>query len=237
MANREDILNKVRALLSKTVENGCTEAEAMLALEMAGRMMDAHEITEDEIKAIEDEGAIIDAMFCERDPHAISWKLTYWIGKFTETYGYGSKYRIKFAGLRGDVDFAIWLTQYLTKFVQTELKAFMWKNGYQKLPAAPKRKVINGFVVGCCGRINTTLKQMIDKRTNVVNSTALVVAKNALIEAVTKDLDIKNADNRGRKTQMYHGAFQAGLKAGEKATFGRPIENNTGTLRLTNKSS
>ncbi len=219
MANRDDVLNKVRALLSKTVENGYTEAEAMAALEMAGKMMDAHDI-------------VIDSMFVARDPHAISWKLAYWISKFTETYTYGHKRKIQFVGLKGDTDFAIWLTQTLTKFVQAELKKFMWQHGYQSLDIARKRRVINGFVVGCCGTINIKLKKMIDARQTVVNSTALVVAKNALIQDAIKDLNIGKADNRGRKAQMYHGAYKAGVNAGDKATFGRPVEDSGGLLRL-----
>ena len=43
---REGLFAKVRALLAKTVENGCTEAEAMAALELARRLMAEHEITE-----------------------------------------------------------------------------------------------------------------------------------------------------------------------------------------------
>jgi len=42
----EKTLNKIRALLAKTIENGCTEAEAMAAIEMARAMMDAYEVTE-----------------------------------------------------------------------------------------------------------------------------------------------------------------------------------------------
>ena len=41
MNNRNSLL----ALLSKTVENGCTESEALAALDKARAMMDAHEVT------------------------------------------------------------------------------------------------------------------------------------------------------------------------------------------------
>jgi uncharacterized protein DUF2786 len=43
---RESILNKIRALLSKTLDKGCTEAEAMAALGKAQALQDAYAITE-----------------------------------------------------------------------------------------------------------------------------------------------------------------------------------------------
>ena len=43
--NRDDLIEKVRALLSKTVDNGCTEAEALAALDKAHALMDAYEVT------------------------------------------------------------------------------------------------------------------------------------------------------------------------------------------------
>jgi hypothetical protein len=47
--NRESLLDKIRALLSKTVANGCTEAEMMAALAMARAMRDAHKVTDEEL--------------------------------------------------------------------------------------------------------------------------------------------------------------------------------------------
>lgn len=48
--NRNKMIDKVRALLAKTIDNGCTEAEAMSAFEIASRMMDEYEITQDDLK-------------------------------------------------------------------------------------------------------------------------------------------------------------------------------------------
>ena len=35
--NRDSLLDKIRALMSKTVDNGCTEAEALAALTKLGQ--------------------------------------------------------------------------------------------------------------------------------------------------------------------------------------------------------
>lgn len=230
MQNREAIFNKVRALLAKTADNGCTEAEAMSALEMAEKLIERHEINEDDLK-LNDEKAIIEVSDM-RDPQNIRWKICYWVSKFTETYSYGHKKSVKFAGLKSDVEFAIWLTETLTAFTQSQLKNYMWANGFQSLQGAKRNRVINSFVIGCCSRINSKLLQMINNRKVIVNSNALVLAKQSLIDEAIKDLDIKESDNRGRKNKIYGDIFQAGQKAGENASFGRPVETG-GLLRLT----
>lgn len=230
MNNRNNILNKVRALLSKTLDNGCTENEATIALQMAEKLMQEHEIDADDLR-LDDEKAIIE-MSDMRDPQNVRWKICYFISKFTDTYAFGNRKYIKFAGLKSDVEFAMWLTEALTLFVQAQLKSYMWSNGYQKLQGTSRNRVINSFVIGCCSRINTKLSQMVNERKVTTNSTALVVAKTALINEAIKDLNIGEADNRGRKNKIYNDIFQDGQKAGDNASFGRPVEKG-GMLRLT----
>jgi hypothetical protein len=68
---REDLLAKIRALLSKTIEAGCTEGEAMLALQKARAMMDVYDVSDEELQLTKEEKA--DAhVYEERDPHDAS---------------------------------------------------------------------------------------------------------------------------------------------------------------------
>lgn len=232
MSNRDNILNKIRAILAKTVDNGCTEDEALAAIAIANRMMDEYEVTADDLK-IEDEKAIIARSDC-RDPQNVRWKLCYWIAQFTDTYSFGHKKDIKFAGLRSDVDFAIYLAEALTSFVHAQLKSYMWANGFQKFQGNERVRIVNSFVAGCCSRINIKLKQMVDSRRTTTNSTALVLTKQHLINEAIKDLNIGEYSNRGRKATFYGDIFRAGQSAGDNASFGRPVES--GVLRLTKTS-
>lgn len=226
----EKTLNKIRALLSKTIENGCTEAEAMAALEIAQRLMIEHEIDINDLKLDEEKAIIMTSDM--KDPHNVRWQLCYWIGKFTETKPIGNKKRIKFIGLKGDVDFAVWLCNTLAAFVHAELKRYMWAKGYQKLQGNSRVQVVNSFVRGCVARINSKLNEMSNKRHISSNSNAIVVAKNALIDIVVNELNIRKADNRGRKAQIAYGSvYRDGAEAGEKASFGRPVETDR-MLRL-----
>lgn len=225
----EKTLNKIRALLAKTIENGCTEAEAMAALEIAQKLMIEHEISLEDLK-LEDEKAIV-ARSDMRDPQNVRWQICYYIALFTETRSFGNKKNVKFVGLKADVDFAIWLTDTLAAFVHAQLKSYMWKNGYQKFQGNKRAKVINSFVTGCTNTICNKLAEMVKERKPTSNGTALVIAKNALIDDAIKDLGIRPADNRGRKPKFFSDILKAGMEAGESASFGRPVETG-GLLRL-----
>ena len=48
--DKDAIAHKIRSLLAKTVENGATEAEAMLAAEKARKIMDEHRLTQTDIE-------------------------------------------------------------------------------------------------------------------------------------------------------------------------------------------
>ena len=48
MADRNSIIEKIKALLAKTTANGATEAEMLAALDKAAAMRDAYDITEHE---------------------------------------------------------------------------------------------------------------------------------------------------------------------------------------------
>ena len=61
MADRNSIIEKIKALLAKTTANGCTEAEMLSALDKAAAMMDAYDITDDELQIAKDEAAILHA--------------------------------------------------------------------------------------------------------------------------------------------------------------------------------
>jgi len=74
--NREALFDKIRALLAKTVENGCTEHEMLASLAKARAMRDAYAITDDELQLAKDEAAVLrDAPPDPNDPHNIRWKL------------------------------------------------------------------------------------------------------------------------------------------------------------------
>ena len=70
MADRNSIIEKIKALLAKTTANGATEAEMMSALDKASAMMDAYDITDADVQVAKDEAAMLHAEPPDlKDPH------------------------------------------------------------------------------------------------------------------------------------------------------------------------
>lgn len=233
--NRDKLIQKIKALMSKTVENGCTEAEAMAALSMAQAMMDAYEVTEDEVNQTKQESAEVGQTKDMRDPHNIKNHMGMAISEFTNTkiWTSNNKKTLNYCGLISDVDFALWLTEHLTLFVQRELKNYIWAGGYTSLEPSSKRRVINGFVYGCTIRINQRLRELVaqGKVNASTNANALVVVKNELINRKMQELDMNLRMPRNRGSYYEPDGYAAGKAAGDKANFGRPVESGQ-QLRL-----
>jgi hypothetical protein len=77
MADRNSIIEKIKALLAKTTANGATEAEMMSALDKASAMMDAYDITDADVQVAKNEAAMQHADPPDlKDPHNISGSAT-----------------------------------------------------------------------------------------------------------------------------------------------------------------
>jgi len=226
---------KFAPLLAKTIDNGCSEAEAMSALSMAQAMMDAYNVTDEDLAETKAETAIKETMKNMRDPHHIRKLLVVRISEFTSTKVYtnqlkAQKYQYNFVGLPSDVEFAMWLTETLTMFVQKELKNYIWANDYTSLPPNQKRPVIMGFVMGCARRINERLNELMVKSEVAAsdNANSLVVIKNALIDTKMKEMGLALREPRQRRTGINNNSYGAGKAAGDRASFGRPVGQGGG---------
>ena len=105
---RKKMLGRVRALLAKNMENGCTEGEAMAAFEKARELMEAYEINESDIIP-ETEKAQIQATG-KPDPFAIKNRLAMAVAGFTHCRVWRNPSNgVTFCGLSSDVEFAEWL--------------------------------------------------------------------------------------------------------------------------------
>ena len=120
MADRNSIIDKIKALLAKTTANGCTEAEMLAALDKAAAMMDAYDITDDDVKDARDETVMQHADAPDlKDPHNIKWRLSHGVAQFCGVQIFRSRHQtgLKCIGLPSDVQFAMWLLDHLADFV------------------------------------------------------------------------------------------------------------------------
>jgi hypothetical protein len=232
--NRDALISKIQALLSKTIDAGCTEEEALSALAKARGLMDAYEISEDELKLTKAEAAILRSEPAgANDPHRIKYLLSHSVAQFCACRAWKNtkKGGLTFCGLQSDVRLATWLLDTLTAFVQSELANHLMSC---LAPKGERRFVINGFVQGCTARISQRLDALKAASEKVVtaNGRELVVVKGTAISAKMESAGIKTCTRTisGRRTDP--SSYHAGRSAGERASFGRPVTGPNKTLRL-----
>jgi hypothetical protein len=217
---RKKMLERVKAILAKTMENGCTEGEAMAALAKARELMATYEIDEDELKEFDREKATI-YQSAEQDPYDIKRNLGFAVGKFCRCEAWRNKNGQRlFCGMESDVIFATWLLDTLQRFVMRELRQYQ-KDLITKKGAYHSNNLTSAsFVLGCVGRIVEKLKELTPKyETSAIVKAEL--AKNGIV--------LRNTTNRGREVNPL--SYVQGQKAGEHARFDRPVETG-GVKRL-----
>lgn len=233
--DRAKLIEKIRALLAKTTERGCTEEETLAAIAKAQALMDAYEVTDEEVEATKGETASIHEA-PHHDPHRIRRWLLHPISKFcgVEAWHRGKNSRayttIGFCGLAPDVDFANWLLDSLGDFVRSELAKFLLRR--RGIGPADKRRAINGFVLGCVHKIGARLRSLAPAASPTSARQALVVVKDGLIAAAMTAAGVEVRTARAGTHRVEDGALAAGMAAGERASFSRPIDAAGATLLI-----
>lgn len=235
MANRNAIIEKIKALLAKTTENGATEAEMLSALDKASAMMGAYEVTDEDVQLTKEERVMLHADAPDvTDPHKIKWRLTHAVGQFcgVEIYRRAHETGLKCIGMPSDVQFAMWLLDTLADFVFAELYAHLIGC---LAPQSERRIIIRSFTAACCERIGERLMALVEqsKTARIGNGRELVVVKGAAIKAFMRDNNIRIRVRCNGGFSTFDGAAQAaGHAAGDRASFGRPVSGSAGMLRL-----
>jgi hypothetical protein len=235
MADRNSIIDKIKALLAKTTENGATEAEMLAALDKAVAMQDAYDITDEELQVVKNEAAMLHADPPDlKDPHKIKWRLTYAVGQFCGVQIFRSRHEtgLKCIGTPSDAQFAMWLLDNLADFVFAAL--------YEHLigccaPPSERRVIMRSFVEACCNRITDRLLELVEqsKKARTSNGRELVVVKDAAIKAYMKEHEIHlRTCCMGSSSNVDSAARAAGRAAGDRASFGRPVSGAAGVLRI-----
>lgn len=233
--NRERLYDKIRALLAKTTENGCTEAEALAALAKARAMMDAYEVTVDDLKLAKEQAAILKGTDTRNDKHGIARYLVRAVSVFCDCDGWRKGDGFVFCGTPADVQLADWLHHHLIDFVRVELFGYLAKNDH--FARGERRRMINGFVLGCTARITNRVMQIVAearaKQATASNARALVIVKTDAIREAKQAAGITLTTRTRRSAYKYdNGSLEAGKAAGNRATLARPVDTARGAMLL-----
>jgi hypothetical protein len=242
---KTEIAKKIKALLAKTVQAGCTESEAMAATETAQRLLAEYQIDLTEAELIEEGFAFFEMDWVSERQQFIEDRLAVAIGKFTDckafrhmgdrTLGPGKKnkkgcYKLVFHGFKSDVAFASWLVNSLITFTSNaaEAHALYECNGYS---AQQRREAWKAYAEGVCDRIRARLKILkTPAQVKSVDNRALtIINKSALVEQHLAEQGF--CSEKGKKTVSAalnnEASFYAGYARGADAGLNRPINGGS----------
>jgi len=235
----KDMIEKIAALKAKIPENGATEDEAMAALSIAEKLMEKHGITEADLKAVEFKRDMRSGEFTQRQKaiHPSQKYCATTIGKFCgikawTSYAEPRKKHLKMFGLINDVEMAEFLLGLIHDSMDRGWKEFLSTNAKSD---ESRHTQYWSFMIGFAERVNGRLKELIEARTVVSDSTGndLVEVKTALIEQGMESMlpDVKLKKSRRSGVNMNLSAYSQGQAAGNRVNLSRPIQRQQSNVK------
>ena len=222
---------RIRALAEKTVSNGCTEAEALSAAEMVGRLLERYALTMDEVEVratvcVQTEVPIGGA---RRRPVDVAVPA---IARFCDckvwlARGEGGA-RYVFFGFETDTVLARYLFSVVDRAIRSELLAF--RAASPRLAGLALRYASASFQHGRATRVAERLEAMHRARDAAVAErraagTALMVVKQRVVQEAFRAERVRLVAARQRRSVRVNAAFRRGVVAGDRVNLNRPVES------------
>jgi Protein of unknown function (DUF2786) len=215
----DKLKTRIQGLRAKTTDNGCTEAEALMAAAKVAELLDRYDLslTDLEIRHAPCErrayqtrakkriplddciGAI--ALFCD----CRVWR---------EKNPAGEAFYV-FFGLSSDVEVAWYLTELIDGAVRFELGRYKNSAEYRLFPHKHRHMANASFALGMVASIADRLRAMKAERDEAGRSTGrdLVVLKASVVEAELEKLNLNFRQSRRARRTVSQSAYEAGGQA------------------------
>lgn len=247
----DTIKRKIRALSEKTVSNGCSEAEAMVAMKKVGELLEQYNLSMDEVTLRQETCTTL--RFETGNKHAgAAVDASSLIARFCGCKVWMSRTPsgvvLSFFGLESDAQMAVYLCDVIQKSHKTEYHTFKLTEAYANFTAHRRilsANFLRGFVLGVVNQLNTLLKERLTREreaaaasvkvtasdaatvaaAKATTGTALIsVAKSEFVEQEYSKLGMKlRTVQRVQKGIYNHDARAAGNTAGRKVNLSRPL--------------
>ena len=224
------VLQRIQALRGKTVEQGCTEQEALASARKIAELLDRYGLSLGEVEMRDQacEGVGVDTGRRRRAPLdecvpaiALFCDCKVWI----ETTVSGA-IRYVFFGLPADVEAAHYLYDLIVATFATETARF--KNEDSTIASSTRRISTRSFQIGLAHGIRDKLRSMKAERdaaNRLSTGRDLVPIKASVIEDELEKLGLSfHAKGQARKRRIAPDAYHAGREAGQKFEPRRGVE-------------
>ena len=216
------VIQRIQALRAKTVDRGCTEAEAMAAAAKVSELLGRHDLTLDEVsvRRSDCEGVSVTTGRKRRAPvdSCMPPIAAFCDCRVWSEEGDDGALRYVFFGLQADVEAARFLHDLIEVTFDTETANFRRCEIYLALRGGDRRMALNSFQIGLAGGIAAKLAALKAARQSSAAKTTgfdLVAVKHSVVDEEIDRLGL-NFTTRAAKSRRYvHGeAYDAGRVAG-----------------------
>lgn len=244
-ADRAKLFARLKALRAMTVENGCSEEEAMNAARKADSLMQqlGADATDDDVKG-DKYGARkrpLNGNIQRKADHEVRF-CTSAIARFADCESWGEQREgegriLAFFGTAEDTETAHWLADVIRVSMETECHRYLASRDRDR--HLHGRSVRPDFMLGMARRINERLDEMTRARKAAIReatagtSRALVIVNKTQVvtEKYAQYLRDRKMVMGKRRTSRIGGrsaaAREAGMAAGDRVGFGRPVSGGS----------
>lgn len=225
----DKLKRRIQGLRAKTMDNGCTEAEALLAAAKVADLLDRFDLALSDVE-------LRDAP-CEQSAYETRRKkripLDDCIGAiahFCDCRVWREKNpageaRYVFFGLRSDIEVAQFMTELIDNAVRSQLGLYKASEAYRRFRHQERHVANSSFTLGMVASIADKLVAMKAGRDAANKSTGrdLVVLKASVVEAELEKLNLKLRSVRRATRMVSPTAYEAGGVAGASLTINAAI--------------
>ncbi len=218
----ERLIGRIQALRAKTVEQGCTEAEALAAAGKVAELLDRYglSLSELDLQRQACEGAAVETGRKRVGPvdECVPSIAAFFDCRVWGEKGEGGRLRYVFFGLPADVTAARYLYDLVEQAFETETALFRAGPTYAGTPAGLRRTATSSFGIGLGQGIRDKLHTLRTAREGALRGASgrdLVVAKADVVEAELARLGLHFNARKGPKgRRVLPGAYEQGHEAG-----------------------
>jgi hypothetical protein len=220
LAALDRLKTRIQGLRSKTTDNGCTEAEALLAAAKVAELLDRYDLslTDVEIRDAACEQREYETYRKKRVPidGCIGAVANFCDCRVWREKNQAGDARYVFFGLRSDIEVAHYLTEVIDNAVRFELGRYKMSAGYRRFRYQDRHIANSSFTLGMVASIADKLKAMKRERdtVNIGTGRDLVVLKASVVDAELDKLDLKLRTMRRTTRMVAPVAYEAGGAAG-----------------------
>ena len=227
---------RIRALAEKTTSNGCTEAEALSAAEMVGRLLERYALTMEQVDLRETPCVQLEVQAGGQRRRPIDGCVVA-IARFCDCKVWLTRGELGvayvFFGLETDAMLGRYLFEVIAAALRTELAGFKARN--PQLRDVRLRRAGDSFQHGMVARVTARLTIVRAERdafvaTQRATGNALMLVKQHLVEEAFAATQTRLVSTRRSVRTIVRSAYQDGMQAGDKVNLNRPLTGNARSL-------